>query len=104
MSMIVHCYVEGRGSTWEAVCVEFDIAVQGHSFDEVAGSIGKAVHEYLEYVHTLPEPAQRQFLNRRVPLRTRLNFAVRAFISAVSARPSDGDDSHPNQLMLPWAA
>jgi predicted RNase H-like HicB family nuclease len=74
MNKVVRCYAEGRDGQWEAVCLEFDIAVQGQSLEEVVQSLRSAIAAYLDYVGGLPEKEQARFLNRRVPWLLRLQF------------------------------
>ena len=102
MSMIVRCYVERRGDDWEAVCIDFDLAVQGHSFPEVRERLDQAIHDYLSYVESLPEAERGAFLNRRVPLGTRLAFAFRVLVSALHS--SGRGDHRGAAYTLPCAA
>lgn len=99
---VVYCYAEGRGEQWEAVCVNFDLAVQGRSFPEVFGRLGEAIKDYLLYVHSLPEAEQARFLSRRVPFWTRLEFAARAFFDAIRSR--DGGSNHRHSYTSPCPA
>lgn len=72
--MIIRCYAVGREGDWEAVCLDFCLAVQGESFEEVRARLNESIEGYLEYVETLPEAEQRAFLRRRAPLSQRLEF------------------------------
>lgn len=74
-------YAWGNGGDWEAVCVDFDIAVQGNSLEEVRRELRDAVDIFLDYVGDLPEDEREQFLNRKSPLglRMRLELAYRSF-------------------------
>jgi hypothetical protein len=40
-------YIEGNNGRWEAICLNFDIAVQGTSLDGVIASMKEAVSMYL---------------------------------------------------------
>ncbi|HSU05710.1 MAG TPA: hypothetical protein VLI93_09065 [Acetobacteraceae bacterium] len=62
------CYAEGRNATWEAFCVNFDLAVQGTSFDDVRRKLDTAIAIYLEGVAELPAAERKRLLNRRAPL------------------------------------
>lgn len=91
MSMVLQCYLIGRDGEWEALCTDFDIAARGRSFQEASDSLSRAIHEYLEYVETLPKDEQEKFLGRRAPLHTRLGFALGAALTALSSpRRDDG--------------
>ena len=73
------CIASGHGDQWEAFCLDFDLAIQGRSFDEVRRFLGKAIHMYVERALELPEPSRSQLLNRKAPLLVRLTWAWRLF-------------------------
>ena len=61
-------YAWGGRDGWEAICVEFDIAVQGGSHEEVRQLLEEAVNGFVKYVNALPEGDDRNRLsNRRIP-------------------------------------
>ena len=64
---MLKCYAEGRPGSWESICLDFDIAAQGDSFEDVFRSLSKAIELYLETVRELPEEERRRFLGRRAP-------------------------------------
>jgi predicted HicB family RNase H-like nuclease len=83
--MIVECYAERHESgQWEALCLDFDIAVQGDSFADVEAKLCSAVREYLEYVQALPEPEQKKFLARRAPLKIRLKILLHEVVNLLA--------------------
>ena len=67
MRRVLHCYAEGWENQWEAFCLEFDIAVQGDSFEDVRGKMDQAIGYYLEDVAELPQEEQLAFLRRSAP-------------------------------------
>lgn len=73
----LYCVARGRDHQWQAFCLDFDLAVQGRSFDEVAKLLETAVLEYVRSAMNEPEPARSQLLHRRVPLLTRLVWSWR---------------------------
>jgi predicted RNase H-like HicB family nuclease len=77
----VLCFAHGRGREWEAICVDFDIAVQGDSFDEVKAMLDEAVSGYIDAVMQEAEPVRARLLNRRAPwhVRATLTFKLIAF-------------------------
>lgn len=79
--MHLRCYAEGRKGQWEAVCLDFDLAVQGETFEEVHAELVQAIRGYLEYVQTLPERERAQFMRRRAPLAMRVKFLLFAVFS-----------------------
>ena len=72
MSQYLYGIAHGRVGEWEAFCVDFDLAVQGRSFEEVSRLLTEAVSAYVATAMEQPEPVRSQLLRRRVPLRVRL--------------------------------
>ncbi len=95
MRRLLRCYAQRHAGKWEAFCVDFDLAVQGDSFEEVYRSLGKAVGDYVERVHELPEEDQRRLLSRRAPLWSRLCFVVALLSSALRLRPNSNVGRFP---------
>ncbi len=92
MNKAIWCYAEGRPGNWEAVCLDFDLAVQGRSFDEVYRELDDSISMYLEYVRSLPEGEQRRFLSRKVPLNLRLRFVLVLLATTLFKNIGDGRD------------
>ena len=55
---VLSCYALGRQNSWEAICLDLDIAVQGDSFGDVSRKLREAISAYVEYVLKLPEADQ----------------------------------------------
>ena len=83
----VLCVARRHGEVWEAFCLNFDLAVQGRSFDEVRGLLSEAVKSYVEDASAETEPARSRLLRRGVPLHVRLLWASRFFWRLFPARP-----------------
>ncbi|HEX3885715.1 MAG TPA: hypothetical protein VHW66_23900 [Stellaceae bacterium] len=99
---ILRCYAERKQGRWQAFCVDFDLAVQGDSFEEVYASLDQAVGEYRNYVSELPEPDRSRLLRRRAPIGSRV-----AFLSAVvrtALRSREDHDEGSFGYTLPYAA
>ena len=81
MKSTATCYAWERHGKWDAVCVDYDLAAQGESFEQVRRELGDAIKTYLSCVAELTEPERSRFLNRRAPLllRTRLAALHRPF-------------------------
>lgn len=90
MSGFVRCYAEGRDGSWEAFCLDWDIAVQGISFDEVRAKLRDAMSLYLETIRDYPEKDRRRLLSRRMPLKERLKFQWKYHLSAFANREHSG--------------
>ena len=87
------CYAWGKPGDWEALCIDYDLAAQGDSFEEVRSELADAVETYLDYVSDLPEKERRVFLNRKspLPLRLKLLLASRASPMFSALRLSSDD-------------
>ena len=83
MDLKLKCYVHGGETSWEAICVDLNVAVCGNSQREVRASLRKAVDLYLETVAALPTAEQNGFLSRRAPWHTRARLAILTWLSAL---------------------
>ena len=102
MPRVLRCYIEGRGDQWEGICLDFDIAVQGHSLPEVVDELRQSVALYLEHIATLPTSEQAAFLSRKAPLVLRLRFLWYAFAWALFWRRKD--DTQRHEFLMPAPA
>jgi hypothetical protein len=84
-------FARGRGDRWEAFCPDFDLAVQGRSFEEVRVSLVRAIEMYLDSALAEPEPLRSRLLARRAPFFVRLTWAFRVFWSALFSRATHRD-------------
>jgi predicted RNase H-like HicB family nuclease len=87
------CVVRGRDREWEAFCLDFDLAVQGRSFEEAMSLLREAIHSYIETAMEEPEPVRRQLLTRSVPIRTMLMWRFRVALSALFLSRKNDDGS-----------
>lgn len=62
------CFYEGQGDQWEAISVDFDIAVAARSFEEAKAALKSAILTYIEDAEALEPKARDRLLNRRMPL------------------------------------
>ncbi len=84
------CFAHGRPGDWEALCVDFDIAVQGESFRDVQRQIELAVADYVLAVEGEEADQRSRLLRRRAPRSTVLFWSGRVLLSAI--RHLAGDD------------
>jgi predicted RNase H-like HicB family nuclease len=68
---------------WEAFSLDFDIAVQGMTFDEAKDRIQHAIVTYVQDAMKEAEPHKSRLLNRRAPLWVRLMWGWRFFLETV---------------------
>ena len=76
------CFAKGRDGSWEALCVDYDIAVQGASFQEVQTDLAEAISDYVAATEDQDERTRVKLLARRAPLWVRLKWTVRVLGSA----------------------
>lgn len=86
MPQALVCVASGRGSQWEAFCLDFDLAVQGRSFEEVRQLLTGAIEMYIDAAVKEPEPFRSRLLGRKAPFWVRLMWAWRVFWSTLSIR------------------
>jgi hypothetical protein len=93
---LYRCVFEETQGTWEAICLDLDIAVQGQGFEEVCGALRDAITQYVEYVATLPDGEKARLLSRKAPVSVRAKFLW----LAVSQIFSDNRDSQCGEMLL----
>jgi hypothetical protein len=83
------CYARGRADDWEAICVDFDIAVEGKSFGEAQARLEEAVKAYVAAAGVEAPATLEKLLSRRAPLWVSLLWTWRVLRSAWRSRSSD---------------
>jgi predicted RNase H-like HicB family nuclease len=66
-----------RDGEWEAFCLDFDLAVQGQTYDEVVGLLREAIAAYIETANHEAEPARQKLLARHAPFTNKLLWRLR---------------------------
>jgi hypothetical protein len=89
MERTVLCFAHGHEGAWEAICLDYDIAVAGRSFEEVKAVLGRAIATYVEDALKEDERTRRVLLNRRAPLHVRLRHITRFLSAALHGRRRD---------------
>jgi hypothetical protein len=77
------CVAHGRAGEWEAFCLDYDLAVQGRSFEEVKEFLNRAIDMYFEAARSEPEPIRSRLLGRKAPFFVWLGWALRVFWSTL---------------------
>jgi hypothetical protein len=81
------CFAKGRPGEWEAICLTFDIAVQGSSKEEVQRSLREAIALFLQSAKDERDPkAREKLLRRRAPLSIWLRYVSSLFLHVVLGR------------------
>lgn len=89
MKIALECIAHGKGNQWEAVCLDFDLAVQGRSLDEVTRVLRETIDSYIDDAMEQPEPIRSAMLNRSAPFFVRLSWAIRMFVATVCGHRLD---------------
>ena len=72
MDRVLTCVARQEANTWEAACLDLDIAVQGTSLDAAKAALNAAIETYVEDARAETEPDRSALLNRRAPLHARI--------------------------------
>ena len=88
----LHCYAHGRGSAWEAICVDLDIAVNGRSHSEVKTLLEAAIKTYIEDAKAEGDEVAARLLSRRSPWHVRARLALGVILYKVRASLLSPDD------------
>lgn len=104
MSKKLLCYARGRPGEWEAICVDFDIAVQGRSFEEVSRLLEESVADYIISAGKEQSEAAQRLLSRRVPLRVHLGYLLAFIWHAIRGRRRQDDDRLEHSFQMPCPA
>jgi predicted RNase H-like HicB family nuclease len=85
----IYCVAKGRSGQWTALCLNFDIAVQGRDYREVHDELMAAIRFYLESLRDYSPKEQKRLLNRKAPLWLRAHYALLFFIATLLGRAID---------------
>ncbi|SDY40245.1 hypothetical protein [Nitrosomonas sp. Nm33] len=68
--LLLRCYANKNGDQWQAFCIDFGLAAQGDSFDEVKGKLNLMVKEYLyDALYGEDKAFAEQLLKRKAPFK-----------------------------------
>ena len=86
---VARCMAEAKDGQWWAICIDFDIAVQGGSFADVREALNEAISLYLERVSEMEPEEQHRFLGRRAPWHIRAKLHLLPLLAKLQSR--DGE-------------
>jgi hypothetical protein len=87
----LHCYASGRSDDWEAICLDYDIAVHGSNSAQVNALLGEAIKTYIEDAEKQSRKDRDRLLNRRVPFYVPLRYLGSYILHALRQRNGDGE-------------
>ncbi|MGR8932499.1 MAG: DUF1902 domain-containing protein [Gammaproteobacteria bacterium] len=71
--LIIRCYAKKEEDVWVAVCLDFCLATQGDSFDEVKHKLEEQINDYVTEALQDKEYGV-QLLNRKAPFSSWLEY------------------------------
>jgi hypothetical protein len=99
------CFAKGRPGEWEAICLTFDIAVQGASEEEVRHSLRQAIALFLQSAKDERDPKVREkLLRRRAPVGVWLRYVSSFFLHVVLGRHRRSDGYSEAGFVMPCPA
>jgi len=105
MDIPIFAIARGHKDHWEAICFDFDIAVQGRTFNEVQRLMFEAVESYVEDAMKEDEATCKRLMSRRAPLSVRLSwiggFVFAALCGRVEGGGRDGNATVPFAVPCP---
>ncbi|MBV9549794.1 MAG: hypothetical protein JO256_09000 [Alphaproteobacteria bacterium] len=90
---VLVCVARGHAGHWQALCLDFDLAVQGISLPEVKDRLEQAITDYVAAALQEKEPARSQLLGRRAPFWVRLVWAFRFFMGTTFGKNRTSDST-----------
>ncbi|WP_019864993.1 DUF1902 domain-containing protein [Methylovulum miyakonense] len=73
--LIIKCFAEQEADYWVAVCLDFNLAAQGDSFEEVKTKLEAMIAEYVfDALAGEDKPYAAQLLSRHAPLSSWLRY------------------------------
>lgn len=105
MNAPLTCYARGGDGLWEAICLVFNISVQGESLEEVSDLLKEAVVTYVEDASKEDEPTRSELLlHRRAPLYVRLSWIGGFVWAALYGRRLRNDGPSSTTISFPVAS
>jgi hypothetical protein len=104
MANALTCFARGRPGEWEAICLDYDIAVQGRTFNEVEELLHDAIDDYVETARREPQEVRDRLLRRAAPLHVRWGYILGFVWHNVNHRRSRQDADkleHSFQMSCP---
>jgi hypothetical protein len=95
------CFAEGHGSSYEAICVDLDIAVEGRSLQEAVELLNRAIETYVEDAQKEDEATAHRLLSRRAPWHVRLGYKLRFATHLLTRRRTNGSEEASFDVACP---
>lgn len=90
----LRCYARGLDDEWEAICLDLDIAVQGHSLEEVKRLLNQSISSYLHDIQSESPADRKRLAHRRAPLSVQIGIQFEYLIYRLRRALRDDHDGH----------
>jgi hypothetical protein len=94
------CYYECRGNEWEAISVDYDIAVSGDSFDEVKRVLRAAILSYIEDANKEDKETRERLLNRRMPKLVQFRWKFKILVHSMFPGVKKGNKDFEERFVV----
>lgn len=95
------CVAQGRDEAWEAICLDFDIAVSGRSHEEVRATLDQAIRTYIEDANAEAADVRNRLLARRAPWRVRAALGAKLAMNSMFAGRDGESQFEAHRLPCP---
>jgi len=88
--LILRCYGEKQGDIWVAVCLDLNLAAQGHSLPEVKKKLSEQISEYLyDALEGEDKEYADQLLTRKAPMSLWVKYYAYRIICGINDARKD---------------
>jgi hypothetical protein len=105
-TLLIHkltCFARGREGDWDGICLDYDIAGHGRSFEEVRNLLEISIADYAESAALESPQAAKRLLSRSAPAHVWLGYIL-AFLWHNIRRGRNDDDRLEHSFQLPCPA
>ncbi len=99
-SLVVRCLAMREGTHWVALCLDFDLAAQGESINEVKESLDAQIRDYVLEAATVDQAHAPYLLRRKAPLRYRMLFRWLELKEKIAHKVSSGRAAYERAMPL----
>lgn len=101
----LRCYAERQApDLWVALCLDFDLAAQGETFEDARARLDAMINDYVEDALTGEDREYADaFLNRRAPWKDWARYYWVSLLRAISPRPAHASRTFREALQLALA-
>lgn len=84
--LLLRCYADRQGNTWQAFCIDLNLAAQGDTYEEVRRKLHLQIDEYVSDALTGEDREYAdQLLDRPAPFSIRAKYYILKSLTLVKA-------------------